>query len=42
LVSKKENLKAIYQQLKACKAREVKTVDMQQGNKQSRFVAWRF
>jgi len=42
LVSKKENLKAIYQQLKACKAREVKTIDMQQGNKQSRFVAWRF
>ncbi|NKI25855.1 23S rRNA (adenine(1618)-N(6))-methyltransferase RlmF [Arenibacter sp. 6A1] len=41
LVSKKENLAAIYKQLHKLKA-VYKTVPMAQGNKQSRFVAWRF
>lgn len=42
LVSKKENLKAIYKLLKKANAKEVKTVNMAQGQKQSRFVAWTF
>ena len=42
LVSKKENLKAIYQQLKKVNALNVKTFNMSQGQKQSRFVAWTF
>ena len=42
LVSKKENLPAIYNQLKQVGAVEVKTVDMAQGQKQTRIVAWSF
>jgi len=42
LVSQKGNLKAIYNVLKSAKAAEVKTIEMGQGNKQSRIVAWRF
>lgn len=42
LVSKKENLKSIYEQLKEDKALEVKTIEMTQGNKLSRIVAWTF
>lgn len=42
LVSKKENLPAIYKQLKKVGAKDVTTVDMAQGNKQSRFVAWSY
>lgn len=42
LVSKQENLRSIYKVLKTVEALEVKTVDMTQGNKISRFVAWRF
>jgi 23S rRNA (adenine1618-N6)-methyltransferase len=42
LVSKKENLPPIYQALKQAKAFEVKTIDMAQGQKVSRFVAWTF
>ncbi len=42
LVSKKEHLSAIYQQLKTVNAQQVKTIDMAQGNKVSRFVAWSF
>lgn len=42
LVSKKDNLKGIYNQLEWVGATEVKTVDMAQGQKISRFVAWRF
>ncbi|MEA3522122.1 MAG: 23S rRNA (adenine(1618)-N(6))-methyltransferase RlmF [Campylobacterota bacterium] len=42
LVSKKENLKAIYKVLKAVKPVEVKTIEMKQGQKISRFVAWTF
>ncbi|WP_338766633.1 23S rRNA (adenine(1618)-N(6))-methyltransferase RlmF [Bernardetia sp. ABR2-2B] len=41
LVSKGGNLKAIYKQLEKLKA-EHKTVNMEQGNKKTRFVAWRF
>lgn len=42
LVSKKENLKSIYKALKDVGVAEYKTIDMAQGNKQSRFVAWSF
>ncbi|MGY6648458.1 23S rRNA (adenine(1618)-N(6))-methyltransferase RlmF [Wenyingzhuangia sp. IMCC45574] len=42
LVSQKENLKNIKRAINKTKPTEVKIVDMQQGNKQSRFVAWRF
>jgi 23S rRNA (adenine1618-N6)-methyltransferase len=41
LVSKKENLAKIYKQLDKIKATH-QTVTMEQGNKNSRFVAWRF
>jgi 23S rRNA (adenine1618-N6)-methyltransferase len=42
LVSKASNLPAIYKALKANGARQVKTINMAQGQKQSRFVAWTF
>lgn len=42
LVSKKENLKDIYRALKKVNALEVKTVEMKQGQKTTRFVAWSF
>jgi len=42
LVSKKDNLKGIYQQLAAVNVREIKTINMSQGSKISRFIAWRF
>jgi 23S rRNA (adenine1618-N6)-methyltransferase len=42
LVSKKDNLKGIYQQLTAVNAHEIKTINMSQGSKISRFIAWRF
>lgn len=41
LVSKKENLLKIYKQLNKLKA-TYQTIDMEQGNKQSRFIAWNF
>ncbi|WP_372756633.1 23S rRNA (adenine(1618)-N(6))-methyltransferase RlmF [Mariniflexile sp.] len=41
LVSKKENLTVIYKQLNKLKA-TYKTITMEQGNKQSRLVAWKF
>lgn len=41
LVSKNENLPKIYKQLLKLKAHYV-TVSMEQGNKKSRFVAWKF
>ncbi len=41
LVSKKENLKKIYKQLDKLKTTH-KTIAMSQGNKKSRFVAWKF
>ena len=42
LVSKKENLKDIQKQLTKLNVKELKIVDMTQGNKQTRFVAWTF
>jgi len=42
LVSKASNLPAVYKALKANGARQVKTINMAQGQKQSRFVAWTF
>ena len=41
LVSKKENLNKIYSQLDKLKTRH-KTIEITQGSKQSRFVAWKF
>lgn len=42
LVSKKEHLKSIYFELEKAKAIEIRTIDMSQGQKLSRIVAWRF
>ena len=42
LVSKKDNIKSIYRILQETKIEEIKTVNMGQGNKISRFIAWRF
>ena len=42
LVSKSEHIKPIEKSLAYFKAEEVKVVNMGQGNKLSRFVAWRF
>jgi len=42
LVSKASNLPELYKALKANGARQVKTINMAQGQKQSRFVAWTF
>ncbi|MAF17226.1 MAG: 23S rRNA (adenine(1618)-N(6))-methyltransferase RlmF [Marinomonas sp.] len=42
LVARKENLAAIYRVLKSVGAVQVKTIEMAQGQKISRFVAWSF
>lgn len=42
LISRKDNLPAIYQQLEKVKPYEVKIIEMGQGNKISRIVAWTF
>lgn len=42
LVSKKSNLPAVYKTLKKCGAVAVRTIDMAQGQKNSRIVAWTF
>ncbi|KNC66874.1 23S rRNA (adenine(1618)-N(6))-methyltransferase RlmF [Pseudoalteromonas ardens] len=42
LVSKKDNLPALKKALQAVKASEVKVIDMHQGQKVSRFIAWCF
>lgn len=42
LISKAANLPSVYRALKGMHAREVKTIDMAQGQKQSRIVAWTF
>lgn len=42
LISKESNLKHIYFELRKVKATEVKTIEMGQGNKVSRIVAWTF
>lgn len=42
LVSKKENLKKNYFHLEKLKATDVRTIEMKQGNKTSRILAWTF
>lgn len=42
LVSKKDHLNAIYRALKAVRVKEVKTLQMENGNKLARAVAWTF
>ncbi|MBR7888882.1 23S rRNA (adenine(1618)-N(6))-methyltransferase RlmF [Marinomonas sp. A79] len=42
LIARQSNLEAIYRALKAAGARQVKTINMAQGQKISRFVAWSF
>lgn len=42
LISKKENLKPLYNELKKVEVLDFKTIDMKQGNKTSRFIAWTF
>ncbi|SBS29932.1 Ribosomal RNA large subunit methyltransferase F [Marinomonas aquimarina] len=42
LVARKENLSAVYRALQAVGAAQVKTIEMAQGQKVSRFVAWSF
>jgi 23S rRNA (adenine1618-N6)-methyltransferase len=42
LISKKEHLPNIYKALKSAKALDVQTIDMAQGQKISRIVAWTF
>jgi 23S rRNA (adenine1618-N6)-methyltransferase len=42
LVSKKDNLRTIYRTLNKVGAVEIKTIEMAQGQKTSRFVAWTF
>ncbi|NOQ94163.1 MAG: 23S rRNA (adenine(1618)-N(6))-methyltransferase RlmF [Methylophaga sp.] len=42
LVSKKDNLTPLYKMLDKVNAVEVKTIDMAQGQKVSRFIAWTF
>jgi 23S rRNA (adenine1618-N6)-methyltransferase len=42
LISRAENLPHIYGALKFVNAKEVKTINMEQGQKKSRFVAWTF
>ncbi|MDP2686545.1 MAG: 23S rRNA (adenine(1618)-N(6))-methyltransferase RlmF [Aequorivita sp.] len=42
IVSQKENLKNIKRSINKTKPTEVRIVEMEQGNKQSRFIAWTF
>ena len=42
LVSKKEHLNSFYDALKKIEATDVRTIDMAQGNKRSRILAWSF
>ena len=42
LISKKEHLPSIYRALKSVKVFDIKTIDMAQGQKISRIVAWTF
>ena len=42
LVSKKENLQEIYKTLKRERPFVIKTIEMKQGQKISRFIAWSF
>ncbi|MGB3750816.1 MAG: 23S rRNA (adenine(1618)-N(6))-methyltransferase RlmF [Arcobacteraceae bacterium] len=42
LVSKKENLEMIYKELEMINPKQIETIEMIQGHKQTRFVAWTF
>ena len=42
LVSKKDNLQPIYRILQKAKAVDVEVVEMAQGQKTSRFIAWSY
>lgn len=42
LVSKADHLKRIYEAIKQAGAKEIETIEMQHGNKNSRIVAWTF
>ena len=42
LVSQKENLKNIKRAINKTDPAEVKVIEMEQGNKKSRFVAWTY
>ena len=42
LISKEAHLKSVYKELKKIGAKEVKTIDMGQGNKVSHVMVWRF
>jgi len=42
LISKKDNLYGVYKALKKAEAKEVRTIEMAHGQKQSRIVAWTF
>jgi len=42
LISKKENLSAVYRALKRVRPQTIRTIDMAQGQKVSRIVAWSF
>jgi len=42
LVSQKENLKNIKRAINKTNPTDVRVIDMEQGNKKSRFIAWRF
>lgn len=42
LVSKKDNIEPIYKELEKAKAKSVRTIDMNQGNKRTRIIAWSF
>jgi 23S rRNA (adenine1618-N6)-methyltransferase len=42
LVSKKEHLERIYKELEKVNVNQFKTIDMAQGQKLSRLVAWSF
>lgn len=42
LVSKASNLPAVHRALRQAEARDIRTLDMAQGQKKSRLVAWRF
>ena len=42
IISKQAHLNAIYWALKESCARDIKTIEMSQGNKVSRIVAWTF
>jgi 23S rRNA (adenine1618-N6)-methyltransferase len=42
LVSKKDNLAMIYKELKKQNPKQIETIEMSQGNKQTRFVAWTY